>query len=234
VHHAINDEYIDKNFSQVFIVWDKWFGTFQEELEDTPAVYGVKRAVQTWNPFLINIQHFCLLLKDTFRTQHFADKLKLWTMPTGWRPADVIDKYPVAYTIEASDQVKYQTLETPFITAWSWFQLLFTLLLTGYLFNTIGDQTLAHMLLYGLFIMLTIFSYTSLMDQSKIALPVELLKVFVGIYSVYTIGDWFGLDQMISNGTMIILTYLIISLVVTAYFSFKVDPDLKLHPEKQV
>ena len=32
VHHAINDIYLDKNFSAIFIVWDKWFGTFQEEL----------------------------------------------------------------------------------------------------------------------------------------------------------------------------------------------------------
>ncbi len=35
VHHALNPEYIDKNYSQIFIVWDKWFGTFQAEL---PAV----------------------------------------------------------------------------------------------------------------------------------------------------------------------------------------------------
>ncbi len=229
VHHAINDQYIDKNFSQVFIVWDKWFGTFQQELDDVPAVYGVKRAVQTWNPFLINIQHFSLLLKDTFRTGKFADKLKLWVMPTGWRPADVIEQYPVPYTEDAQDQVKYQTPETPFKKAWSWFQLIFTLLLTGYLFNTISDQTFAHMLLYGLFIMLTIFSYTSLMDQSKIALPAELLKVCVGIYSVYTIGDWFGLNKMISVGTILVMSYLVISLGATAYFSVneKVGTALK-------
>ena len=37
VHHAINDEYLDKNFSEIFIVWDKLFGTFQEELPSVPA-----------------------------------------------------------------------------------------------------------------------------------------------------------------------------------------------------
>ncbi|MDX1667634.1 MAG: sterol desaturase family protein [Saprospiraceae bacterium] len=42
VHHAINDEYIDRNYSEIFILWDKWFGTFQEELPDKPPVYGVK------------------------------------------------------------------------------------------------------------------------------------------------------------------------------------------------
>ena len=49
VHHAINPEYIDKNYAAIFILWDKWFGTFQEELDSKPPVYGAKKAVQTWN-----------------------------------------------------------------------------------------------------------------------------------------------------------------------------------------
>lgn len=47
VHHAINPEYIDKNYAAIFILWDKWFGTFQEELDSKPPIYGVKKAVQT-------------------------------------------------------------------------------------------------------------------------------------------------------------------------------------------
>ncbi|MFY9464634.1 MAG: sterol desaturase family protein, partial [Sediminibacterium sp.] len=50
VHHAINPEYLDKNYGQIFIFWDKWFGTFQEELPYVKAVYGITRPVRTWNP----------------------------------------------------------------------------------------------------------------------------------------------------------------------------------------
>ena len=57
VHHAINQEYLDKNYGQIFIFWDKWFGTFQEEMPSIPAVYGVTRPVQTWNPIKINFLH---------------------------------------------------------------------------------------------------------------------------------------------------------------------------------
>lgn len=219
VHHAINAEYLDKNFSQVFIIWDKLFGTYQEEKDEIAPVYGVKRSVKTWNPFLINVQHFVLMFTDAIRTKHISDKIKIWFMPTGWRPIDVEKDSPVDYTNNASDQVKYQTPNSLLKQVWSWFQLLFTLLLTGYLFNTIGDQTFAHMLLYGLFVMLTIFSYTSVMDDSKIALPVELLKVVVGCMAIYMLGDWFGLDQMIKGGTLIISVYLILSLSMTLYFS---------------
>ena len=57
VHHAINKEYIDKNYSQIFIVWDKFFGTFQAELPDVKPVYGILKPVKTWNPIIINFKH---------------------------------------------------------------------------------------------------------------------------------------------------------------------------------
>ena len=89
VHHAINKEYLDKNLSQVFIIWDKLFGTFQEELDDVPPVYGVKRPLRSWNPIKINFSHLFLLIRDAWRTTNFIDKFKIWFMPTGWRPEDV-------------------------------------------------------------------------------------------------------------------------------------------------
>lgn len=99
VHHAINPEYIDKNYGQIFIFWDKWFGTFQKELPNVPPVYGITRPVRTWNPIKINFQHVWLLAKDAWRTKNWKDKLALWFKPTGYRPADVAAKYPV-YKIE--------------------------------------------------------------------------------------------------------------------------------------
>ena len=58
VHHAINPIYIDKNLAAIFSIWDRLFGTFQEELEEEPPVYGTLKPVQSWNPFWINFQHF--------------------------------------------------------------------------------------------------------------------------------------------------------------------------------
>ena len=57
VHHAINPEYLDRNYSQILIIWDKLFNTFQEELVDVPPVYGTLRPASTWNPIIINIKH---------------------------------------------------------------------------------------------------------------------------------------------------------------------------------
>jgi sterol desaturase/sphingolipid hydroxylase (fatty acid hydroxylase superfamily) len=95
VHHAINKEYMDKNLSQIFIFWDKLFGTFQQELDDVKPIYGVTRPVKTWNPVKINFIHLWLLMKDAWRTKNIKDKFRIWFMPTGWRPEDVKQKYPV-------------------------------------------------------------------------------------------------------------------------------------------
>ena len=57
VHHAINPEYIDKNYSQIFIFWDKLFGTFQPELINRKPIYGTLIPAQTWNPIIINFTH---------------------------------------------------------------------------------------------------------------------------------------------------------------------------------
>ena len=219
VHHAINPEYMDKNYSQIFIIWDKLFGTFQPEKEEIPAVYGVTRAVHTWNPWIINYQHLWLLISDAWRTKSWLDKLKIWVMPTGWRPADVSNAFPVPYTKEIYLRNKYDTIASPLFKVWAVGQLLITLLLMMFLFNNIGTIPFSSVLLYGLFLFVNIFAYTSLMDGNLIGIAAEVLKFALGIIILY-INDyqWFNIDNSIPNGTMIVLGYLVLSLTSSVYF----------------
>ncbi|MBK8887480.1 MAG: sterol desaturase family protein [Saprospiraceae bacterium] len=219
VHHAINPEYMDKNYSQIFIIWDKLFGTFQPEKEEIPAVYGVTRAVHTWNPWIINYQHLWLLISDAWRTKSWLDKLKIWVMPTGWRPADVSTSFPVPYTKEIYLRNKYDTIASPLFKVWAVGQLLITLLLIMFLFNNIGTIPFSSVLLYGLFLFVNIFAYTSLMDGNLIGIAAEVFKFALGIIILY-INDyqWFNIDNSIPSGTMIVLGYLVLSLTSSAYF----------------
>ena len=50
VHHAQNPVYMDRNYGGVFIVWDRLFGTFQEELDEEPVIFGVTTPLASWNP----------------------------------------------------------------------------------------------------------------------------------------------------------------------------------------
>jgi hypothetical protein len=98
VHHAQNALYLDKNYGGVFIVWDRLFGTFQAESSEETPIYGVRKALKSWNPIWANLQVYSQLFKDAWHTQKFSDKLRIWFMPTGWRPNDVAVKYPLQST----------------------------------------------------------------------------------------------------------------------------------------
>lgn len=107
-HHAQNSVYIDKNYGGVFIVWDRLFGTYQEELDDDPVIFGITGAVKSWNPLWVNAQVYASLLHDAWRTESWFDKLTIWFRRTGWRPEDVAAKYPTP-KVDLSKFKKYDT-----------------------------------------------------------------------------------------------------------------------------
>ncbi len=209
VHHAMNKEYLDKNYSQIFIIWDKLFGTFQPELAEVPPVYGVKRPVHTWNPIIIGWQHFWLLLTDAWRTRSWWDKLRLWFMPTGWRPADVSTAYPIQIVDDVLHLEKYDTHPSRALVAWSWVQLFVTLALMFWLFNQIANIGMPGILWYGAFLFVSIFSYTTLMDKSRWALLAEAVRAGFGFGLLWWQGgDWFGLSGL---WTWIFVGFLVVS-----------------------
>jgi len=221
VHHAINPEYLDKNYGQIFIFWDKWFGTYQEEMDEVPAVYGVTRPVQTWNPIKINFMHLWLLIKDAWRAQNWMDKLKIWFMPLGWRPADVARNYPVAKIEDVYHFEKYNPFLTQGMVIWSFGQLIALLLLLSYLFGNLVDIGSPGIFYYGVFVFLTVYAYTELMDRNPNAWAWEILKASYAGYFVITTGDWYGLNSFLPGSLNVFLGYLILSALFSIWFSFR-------------
>tara|TARA_B100000029_G_scaffold24474_1_gene24199 strand:- start:743 stop:1966 length:1224 start_codon:yes stop_codon:yes gene_type:complete len=84
VHHAKNPQYLDKNFGGVFIIWDRAFGTFEEEKE-RPA-YGILRPLESWNPFWGQVKNWVLLFGKFKSTSGFVNKLKVIFLSPSWRP----------------------------------------------------------------------------------------------------------------------------------------------------
>ncbi len=95
VHHGQNPDYIDKNHGGLLILWDRLFGTFKEESDSEPAIYGVRTVLHSWNPLWANMQIYWQMITDAWHTQERGDKWRIWWSRTGWRPADVIDRYPL-------------------------------------------------------------------------------------------------------------------------------------------
>lgn len=218
VHHAINPEYMDKNHSQIFIFWDKLFGTFQEELETVPPVFGITRPANTWNPIRINFQHLWLLITDAWRAENWKDKCTIWFKPTGWRPENFEEKYPVYKITNVYDFNKYGTQHSNKLMYWSLFQASITLLFISYLYSSIAIIGIPNVFLFGAFIFITVYSYTELMDTRKFSLLWESIRFLFGITLILYFGDWFGMSQWFPFANYIIIGYLILSLLVNIYF----------------
>ncbi|HTL06876.1 MAG TPA: sterol desaturase family protein [Chitinophagaceae bacterium] len=221
VHHAINKEYIDKNYGQIFIIWDKLFGSFQPELADVQPVYGITRPARTWNPVKINYMHLWLLIKDAWHTKRWQDKARIWFMPTGWRPEDVKTAYPV-YAIEDVYQFDKYNAGHPSkgFAAWIWCQMIILLLLVTWLFSHIAVIGSPGMFVYGAFIFLYVYALTELMDGNRYAFAWELAKALCGIGIIYSTGDWFGASSLSGSIRYLLLIYFAASALVTTWFCF--------------
>ncbi|WP_313069604.1 lysoplasmalogenase family protein [Melaminivora sp.] len=94
VHHAVNDDYLDRNYGGILLLWDRLFGTFREEDPAQPCVYGTRGLLNSWDPLWANAQVYASLAQDSWRTRRWADKLRVWLKGPGWRPEDVARSHP--------------------------------------------------------------------------------------------------------------------------------------------
>ncbi|CAN5393365.1 sterol desaturase family protein [soil metagenome] len=230
IHHAINPEYIDKNYSQIFIFWDKLFGTFQEELDEVPPVYGITRPVQTWNPIKINFMHVWLLMKDAWLTNSWKDKFRIWLMPTGWRPADVAKKYPVYKISDVYHFDKYAPQASKATFAWSCFQMIVLLLIISYLFGNIAAIGSPQMFLYGGFVFLMVFAYTEFMDRNPYSIIWEGIKNLFGLAIIFYTGDWFGATVLFSWIKYALIFYFVFATIITGWLVYADQRQEKQKP----
>lgn len=214
VHHAINKEYIDKNLAAIFCIWDRAFGTFQEELDAVPCVYGTLKPVRTWNPILINFQHLWFLTQDAWHTSSILDKVKIWFMPTGWRPKDVVKKIPRSKVDNVFNQEKYRLEYSLIHKVFVGFHFL-TLNIVLYIFlSSFANLSFADKTGYFLLIFSSIFSFSSVMDGYKWSINFEFIRILFGILIVYFQQELFLTYN--SSMTMFVSCYLIVSAILNS------------------
>ena len=85
VHHAVNDEYLDRNYGGIFIIWDRMFGSFTVERDELPCVYGTRLPLRSWDPLWANVQVFAATARESMRATRWWDKLLVRLKPPGRR-----------------------------------------------------------------------------------------------------------------------------------------------------
>ena len=85
VHHASNIRYLDKNMGMCLIIWDRMFGTFQDELPEDPVKYGLTKPLKNpHNLFNHVIYEWKGMLADLKKKVPLATKIKYLFKPPGW------------------------------------------------------------------------------------------------------------------------------------------------------
>ena len=84
VHHARNPLYMDTNFCNLLNIWDKVFGTYQEEQHDIQIEYGITRKMNSGNFLDVYFGEFVALFKDVAKAPGLKNKLLYIIMPPGW------------------------------------------------------------------------------------------------------------------------------------------------------
>lgn len=188
VHHAQNPEYIDKNHGGVFIIWDKWFGTFQEEKDAIPPIYGVRRPLLSFNPWRANLQLWWQMAQDAFYTASWKDKLRVWFMPTGWRPADVSESRPVKkYPLETFE--KYNPPAPFWMKCYAALQITLASLASLYLAMEAGNFATAQLYLLWALMSFPLVSIGIMLDKQDVRW--ELLRLIFSWLCLIWLTEYF-------------------------------------------
>ena len=225
VHHAINPIYIDKNLAAIFCVWDRIFGTFQEELENEPPVYGTLKPALSWNPIWINFQHLYLLARDAYHTQKWQDKLRIWFMPTGWRPKDVSILFPIV-SREINTRKKYKPT---YNFNWKVIAVIHFAAITIMLFfllSKFSDLSFGIQINFSLLIFFSIFGFTALMDYHSWAPTFEIFRGIVSLLFIMLFQSQFS--QITSPFILSFLVCYFLFTVLVGVLSRIKEPNRKL------
>lgn len=84
VHHGSNPQYIDKNYGNLFIVWDRMFGTLVPER--ATVVYGLRTNVDTFNPFTITVMDWIALFRKMRDASSLSEAMRYFFGPPDWTP----------------------------------------------------------------------------------------------------------------------------------------------------
>ncbi|MFT6777289.1 MAG: alkylglycerol monooxygenase [Paraglaciecola sp.] len=209
VHHAQNQIYIDRNYGGVFIIWDRIFSSYQEELDSEKPIYGIRKALKSWDPLWANVHVYSQLFKDCWHAKRWQDKLLIWFKRTGWRPTDVEKNYPLGRV----DLTKFKKFDIPLSLTNKWYSLLQYSLVAFVgllLMMNVAAFTLAEQFLVVLFVIYGSVSVGLVLENNPLAIYLEWLKYSLIILTlmIYPLPEWIEWTFLVSiliSGTLLLV-----------------------------
>lgn len=191
VHHGQNEYCIDKNYAATFIVWDRLFGTFAEEREDEPVVYGALTPLHSWNPVWANFKNYLGLVQGVVQLPGWRNKLMHLFAPPGWMPLAATADAPAPLRFAPE---RFQRFETP---APQWQRVYGVLACAATLLMLVHWLTLGVAApvglraAYGAVIIVNATLLGWIFAGMRVAVALEALRAAL-VYGALALGVWFG------------------------------------------
>ena len=208
VHHAQNDIYVDRNYVGVFLLWDHLFGTFEEEREDEPCIYGVRLQLKSWNPVWANLHYYWIMLRDSWHTRSWRDKLRVWYAPPGWRPADRSSRFAKQRYDLHRDFQRFDTPRARSLSVYVLVQFTVILIAHSHFLAVLPKQSPALNVLYFLFLVLSLALLAGLLENRRIFQVLESARLLISAAIVLAMGGWFNLRSADSRTAIILFALL--------------------------
>jgi alkylglycerol monooxygenase len=96
VHHGQNDYCIDKNYGGILILWDRLFGTFEDERDGEKIVYGIRKPLKSYSPIWGNLHYYADLWRESVAAKGWRAKLGVWVAPPGGWTDEPIEHFEPA------------------------------------------------------------------------------------------------------------------------------------------
>ncbi|MBC7501364.1 MAG: sterol desaturase family protein [Herminiimonas sp.] len=217
VHHAVNDVYLDKNYGGILILWDRLFGTYIDERDAEPVVYGTRTPLRSWNPLWANLEVYKAIWVDAWRTERLADKFKIWLARPGWRPADVAAKWPgMPFDI---GRPAYRPTLTLAAQLYCGVQFSIVLLVATHFLAAHKVMPVGQALAYAGWLCATLWIVGGLMESRARHATFECGRLLATVAAVALTGSWFGVPALSMPIRAAIIALAILSLLALRFVS---------------
>jgi alkylglycerol monooxygenase len=190
VHHAVNDIYLDKNYGGILILWDRLFGTFIEELDKEPVVYGTRSPLRSWNPVWANLEVYKAIWLVVWRAERWQDKLWVWFAKPGWAPSDVAARWPS--TPFDISHARYSPTLSRAEQIYCMVQFTMVLLVTTHFLAAVLKMPFPQQIGYALWIASGLWIVGGLLERRPVYLALECIRLVATAAAVILTGTWFG------------------------------------------
>jgi alkylglycerol monooxygenase len=194
VHHGINFKYLDKNFGEFLIIWDRLFGSFEEEKEK--VIYGMYHAPKTWNPIVINFHYYQVLWKDAVETKNLWDKIRIWFMPLGWRPLDLPPR-PQLVEITEQNQKRYSSTMFQGAKPYLIVQIIIGIVLMLLVISPNSPWNIFERWVGGVMLWHLVINWSGILESKRWLFTSELIRIFIFGIVIINFNQWIQLPYVV-------------------------------------